>query len=107
MTSTMVSSSKPNLCRAAELGALGSMRAYRTRTSFVAVHFDRAGKGRIDFLPQGEELRVIGPSSCLREGLEVQFENRICHVFERDLITRSILILEPARFKGRATAVCA
>jgi hypothetical protein len=83
------------------------MRAYRTRTPFVAVHFDQAGKGRIDLLPQGEELRVIGPSSYLREGLEVQFEKRICHVFERDLITRSILILEPAGFKGRSMAVCA
>jgi len=102
-----VLSGKADFCAPAELGVVASTRAYRTRTSFVAVRLDQAGKGRIDFLPEGAELRVIGPSSCLPEGFEVQFEHRIYNVFERDLITRSILILEPTRFKGRATAVCA
>jgi hypothetical protein len=40
-------------------------RAYRTKTSFVAVHFDEAGKGPIVFLPQGAMFHVIGRSSCL------------------------------------------
>jgi len=31
--------------------------AYRTKTSFVAAHFDEAGKGRIVFLPFGVTLR--------------------------------------------------
>jgi hypothetical protein len=64
-------------------------RAYRTKTSFVAVHFDEAGKGRIDFLPKDAELRVIGPSPLLPEGFEVKVDHRIHHVFEADLICRS------------------
>jgi hypothetical protein len=82
-------------------------QTYRTKTSFVAVHFDQAGKGRIVFLPEGAMLRVIGPSSCLREACEVGFENQLYNVFEIDLVARSILICEPIRTKSRAIAVCA
>lgn len=82
-------------------------RTYRTNTSFVAVHFDQAGKGRIVFLPKRAMLCVIGPSSCLREALEVRFENELYNVFEVDLVARSTLICEPIRARSRATAVCA
>ncbi len=84
-----------------------AMRAYRTRTSFVAVHFDRSGKGRIVFLPAGVKLHVIGPSSCLSEGVEVMFENRIYNVFEVDLEARSRLIRVPVRMQRRPVAACA
>jgi hypothetical protein len=82
-------------------------RTYRTKTSFVAVHFDQAGKGRIVFLPERAMLRVIGPSSCLREAFEVRFENELYNVFEIDLVARSILICEPIRAKSLAIAACA
>jgi hypothetical protein len=82
-------------------------RAYRTKTSFVSVHFDEAGKGRITFLPKGAMLCVVGPSSCLPEGFEVMFETWICHVFEIDLITRSTLLFETVKAKRRAMAACA
>ncbi len=82
-------------------------RAYLTKTSFVSVNFDEAGKGQITFLPKGGMLRVVGPSSCLPEGFEVMFEKRICHVFEIDLMTRSILVFETIKAKRRAMAACA
>ena len=76
--------------------------AYCTKTSFVAVHFNRSGKGRIVFLPYGAELRVIGPSSCLREGFEVAFEHQHYHVFEIDLTARSAPMGEPIRSRVAA-----
>ena len=82
-------------------------RTYRTKTSFVAVHFDQAGKGRIVFLPEGAMLRVVGLSSSLRKAFEVMFENELYNVFEIDLVARSTLIYEPIRAKSRAIAACA
>jgi hypothetical protein len=82
-------------------------QTYRTKTSFVAVHFDQAGKGQIVFLPEGATARVMGPSSCLREACEVIFENELYNVFEIDLMARSTLICEPIRAKSLAIAVCA
>lgn len=82
-------------------------RMYQTKTSFVAVHFDQAGKGRIAFLPTGAMVRVMGPSSCLREGFEVTFKNELYNVFEIDLVARSTLICEPIGAKSRAIAACA
>jgi hypothetical protein len=82
-------------------------RGYVTKTSFVAVHFDEAGKGQMITLPKGGTLRIVGPSSWLREGFEVTFEKRIYHVFEIDLIARSALIFERIGTKRRAMAACA
>jgi hypothetical protein len=82
-------------------------RTYRTRTSFVAVHFDPTGKGRIVFLPYGATLHVIGRSALLPDGFEVKFEHLIYNVFETDLVARSIPISETTRAKGRTMAVCA
>jgi hypothetical protein len=82
------------------------MRAYRTKTSFVAVHFDQAGKGRIVFLAEGSALRVIGPSSRLPEGFEVLFDSQLYNIFKTDLLERSIPICEPIRAKGRAVVAC-
>ena len=52
-------------------------------------------------------LRIVGPSSCLREAFEVSFENELYNVFEIDLVARSTLICEPIRARSRAIAVCA
>jgi|HubBroStandDraft_6_1064221.scaffolds.fasta_scaffold330806_3 hypothetical protein len=81
-------------------------RGYVTNTSFVAVHFDEAGKGQMVTLPKGGTLRIVGPSSCLREGFEVTFEKRIYHVFEIDLMARAALIFERIGTKRRAMAAC-
>jgi hypothetical protein len=81
--------------------------AYRTKTSFVAVHFDAAGKGRIVFLPYGVTLHVVGPSSCLSGGFEVMLENRLYNIFEVDLLARCTPICESIRAKGRAVGACA
>jgi hypothetical protein len=82
-------------------------RIYRANTSFVAVHFNQAGKGRIVFLPKGAMLDLIGPSSCVPGGSEVAFEKSAYNVFEIDLTARSTLIYEPNRAKRRPMAACA
>jgi hypothetical protein len=64
---------------------VSAVRAYRLRESLAAVHFDAAGKGRIVFLPEGADLRVIGPSS-LCGCLEVLCQNRLHNVFKADLL---------------------
>jgi len=107
MTSAVVSL-KPTLPRVtSEKNNPPATRTYRTKTSFVAVHFDQAGKGRIVFLPKGAELHVIGPSSCLRGGFEVMCEERLYNVFEIDLVARSVLSFDPIRTTLRAVAACA
>jgi len=77
-------------------------QAYRTKKSFVAVHFNSAGKGEIVFLPEGVMIRVIGPSSCLREAFEVMFGKQFYNVFEVDLLARCGQILEPTRSRAVA-----
>ena len=77
-------------------------QAYRNKTSFVAVHFDPAGKGEIVFLPAGATLRVIGPSLCLPEGIEVVFGKRCYNIFEVDLVARCRLISETIRSRAVA-----
>jgi len=80
-------------------------RAYQTKTSFVAVHFDQRGQGRIVFLPCGAMLGVVGPSSCLPDGFEVMFDRQFYNVFEADLLERSMPVCEP--IPSRAPAVTA
>jgi hypothetical protein len=82
-------------------------QAYRSKKSFVAVHFNPAGKGYIGFLPEGAILRIIGPSSCLREGFEVMFEQQVYNIFEADLLARCSQASEPIRERGRAVAASA
>jgi hypothetical protein len=81
--------------------------AYRTTTSFAAVRFDEAGKGRIVFLPYGATFRVIGLSSCLPEGVEVMFNKRLYNIFEVDVLARCTPIREPIRAKSLAIGACA
>jgi|ERR1700733_8823053 hypothetical protein len=102
MTTPAVSSTAVLLGMTSMESAAPVTRAYLTKTSFVAVHFDEAGKGRIVFLPEGVMLCVVGPSPFLPEGFEVKAGRRIYHVFEMDLMARSSLIFEPIRAKRRA-----
>jgi hypothetical protein len=82
-------------------------QAYRTKESFVAVHFNPAGKGEIGFLPKGAMLRITGQSSCLGKGFEVVCEEQIYSIFTVDLLARCSLASEPTRAKGRSVAACA
>lgn len=68
-----------------ERGEAQASAVYRTRKCFAVVHFEHAGKGRIVFLPEGAELRLIGPS-CLRECFEVAHENQLYNIFKVDLL---------------------
>jgi len=81
-------------------------QSYRTKKSFVAVHFDD-GKGEIGFLPEGAILGIVGPSSCLREGFEILFEEQVYNVFKADLFARCSQMFEPRRARSRAVTACA
>jgi hypothetical protein len=99
-----VASSTPIVCGApAEHSDASVTRVYRIRKSFAAVHFDPAGKGRIVFLPEGAELRVIG-SSCLCECFEVLCENRHYNIFKVDLLGPWSSRIEPIRAMAAARA---
>lgn len=75
-------------------------QAYRTKKSFVALRFNPAGKTEIVFLPQGVILRVIQPSSCVREGVEVVFGKEVYNVFKVDLLARCGQIFEHLRARS-------
>ena len=78
---------KPVINRARTEGsALPATRSYRIRKSFAVVHQEQTGKGRIVFLPKGGELRVVGWSPCLGEGIEVEYETQLYSIFKADLL---------------------
>jgi hypothetical protein len=79
-------------------------QAYRTEKRCVALRFNPEGKTAIVFLPQGVIVRVIQPSSCVREGFEVVFGKEVYNVFKVDLLTRCGKISEPRRARSRTTA---
>jgi hypothetical protein len=61
------------------------IREFRIRKAFAVVQFEQPGKGRIVFLPEGAELRVIGPS-CVCECFEVRCKNLLYNIFKADLL---------------------
>jgi hypothetical protein len=73
-------------------------RVYRIQKALPAVHFDRAAKGQIVFLPQGAELCVVGPSS-LAGCLEVLCEERLYNIFKADLLGVWSVPVRPRRRK--------
>ncbi len=86
---------------------ISDMQAYRTKKSCVAVHFDPAGRGQIVFLPEGATLSVIGPSSCLREGFEIMYEEQVYNIFKADLLARCSQMMESTPGVRRAVGACA
>jgi hypothetical protein len=62
-----------------------AVRMYRLRKCFAAVQFEEDGKGRIVFLPEGAELRVVGASS-LCKCFEVSYKDRLYSIFQEDLL---------------------
>jgi len=78
---------------------------YRLRKSFAVVCFEQAGKGRIVFLPEGAELRVIGASS-VSGCLEVMCKNEVYNMFQADLLGPWSMPIEKSRPRpGRAAAI--
>ena len=101
-----LASSTTTICGApAEKSESPATRVYRTRKAFAAVHFDQAGKGRIVFLQEGAELRVIGSSS-LSDCFEVMCENRLYNIFKVDLLGPWSSRIEPIRAMA-AVGACA
>ena len=68
-----------------EKGEDQAARVYRIGKPMAAVHFDRAAKGQIVFLPAGAELCVVGPSS-LTGCFEVLCQERLYNLFQADLL---------------------
>jgi len=86
MTSTVAISTTRIFIAPVEKGrALPANRVYRLRKEFMAVQFERGGKGKIVLLPKGAELEIVG-FSCLSECFEVLWKGRRCSVFEVDLL---------------------
>jgi hypothetical protein len=65
---------------------------------FDAAQFDGAAKGRIVFLPEGSELRLIG-SSCLSKCVEVAHENQFYNIFQADLLGPWSTLIQPIPMK--------
>jgi hypothetical protein len=78
-------------------------QVFRLGKSFAAVHFEPAGRGRIVFLPEGAELRVVG-YSCVSDCFEVVCENRNYHIFKVDLLGPWSSRIEPIRAVNAAGA---
>jgi hypothetical protein len=98
MTSTVASSTMRIPGEPIETSEARVTPLYRTRKSFAVVHFEEAGKGRIVFLPEGAEIRVVGPSS-LGKCYEVMFENQLYNIFKVDLLGPWSTPIEPAPVK--------
>jgi len=82
---------------------------YRLGKSLAAVQFDLKAKGRIVFLPEGAELRVVG-ASCLYKCFEVACENRRYNIFQEDLLGPWAMPIKSSRTRsgrGRAMGACA
>jgi hypothetical protein len=75
-------------CRRAlvEASEVPATTVYLIRKSFPAVHFEKNGKGRIVFLPEGAVLRVIGLAPRLREGFEIIYDRQLYNIFKADLL---------------------
>jgi hypothetical protein len=58
---------------------------YRLRKCFAVVQFDLEAKGRIVFLPEGADLRVVGPSAVCK-CVEVLCGSQRYNIFEEDLL---------------------
>ena len=82
---------------------------YRLAKSFAVVRFDSAGKGRIAFLPEGADVRLVGPSP-LRQCLEVLWGDQICNIFQVDLLgpwSTPVRNNRRGAARVKATAACA
>lgn len=82
---------------------------YRIRKGFAVVQFDSDAKGRIVFLPEGAELRLVGPSP-LRKCFEVACKDQLYNIFQEDLLGPWTTPLRSSRrgmVRVAAVGVCA
>jgi hypothetical protein len=104
-----VCSTAMRLAAPLEVGEAEAPPMYRLRKSFAVVHFDPSGKGRIVFLLEGAELKVVG-SSRLPGCCEVLSGNELYNIFETDLTGPWGMRLKSGRLKpapARPVAACA
>lgn len=80
-----ITASAPAKVRLAPSNENQGSRVYRLRKRFAVVQFDAEARGRIVFLPEGAELRLIG-ASCLSGLLEVLCQDDCYHIFQVDLL---------------------
>jgi hypothetical protein len=97
MTNAVVSLTTPILAALTER-EVPAPAAYRIRKGFAVVQFDGAAKGRIVFLPEGAELRLIGPS-CLSKCFEVACETQRYNIFQADLLGPWSTLIQPIPMK--------
>jgi hypothetical protein len=98
------------LAAPAENGETPPQRVYRLRKCFAVVEFDLEAKGRIVFLPEGAELRMVGPSSRLCKGFEVVCKNQLYNIFQADLLGPWSMPVKNSRrgpMHAKAVAACA
>jgi len=108
MTSTLVSSTTRIVGASIDKSA-PAVQVYRIRKAFAVVQFDLAAKGRIVFLPDGAELRIIGPS-CLSQCFEVVCNNQRYNIFQVDLLGPWSTPIKNGRsgaMRARAIGACA
>ena len=107
--SSTVCASTTSFAAPLENGEAEAPPVYRLRKSFAVVHFEASGKGRIVFLPEGAELKVVG-SSRLRQCCEVLRENQLYNIFETDLLGLWSMRVKKRSVRpvlARAVAACA
>ena len=91
MTNTVACLTTIPLAAPAKNGPAQAPQTYRLSKCFAAVQFDdtlrfeNEAKGRIVFLPDGAELRMVGPSA-MCNCFEVAHENQIYNIFKTDLL---------------------
>ncbi len=83
-------------------GKAEAPKMYRLRKCFAVVQFDVGVRGRIVFLPQGAEVRIVG-SSCLPECFEVAHEGQRYNIFKADLLSSWSTPIESRPIKPRPT----
>ncbi len=109
MTNAVVSLTTPVLAPQFEKREAPVPDVYRIRKGFAVVQFDSEAKGRIVFLPEGAELRLVG-QSLLRKCFEVACKDQLYHIFQEDLLgpwSTPIRTSRRAMVRVEAVGVCA
>jgi hypothetical protein len=85
MTNPVASLATIPLAALTENGDAQAPRVYRLMKPFAAVKFEAEEKGRIVFLPEGAEVRIVGPSAVCK-CVEVVYDRQIYNIFQVDLL---------------------
>ncbi len=105
MTSTVVPSTTRIFDKLTEKSKTPVPQVYWTKKTFAVVHFEPTGKGRIVVLPEGAEVRIVGPSR-IGKCFEIVFDDQLFNIFRVDLLGPWATQIMP--IPGlRAVAACA